>query len=129
MRGGEAGGPTRFACGGRAARSADAPVKMKGRRRAAGILRLFSRLIFGAVAVVVFTLVSIQFARIVNENIAMARSLSAVQQDVAVLREHKRQEERELRRLADPEGAIPEIHDRLHLVRPNEAIIYIKPSH
>lgn len=102
---------------------------MKRRGRAAGIVRLFSRLIFGAVAVVIFTLVSIQFARIVNENIAMARSLSAVEQDVAVLREHKRQEERELRRLADPEGAIPEIHDRLHLVRPNEAIIYVKPSH
>jgi len=101
---------------------------MKQRRRgAAGIVRLFSRLIFGAVAVVVFTLVSIQFARIVNENIAMARSLSEVQNDVASLREHKRAEERELRRLLDPEGAVPEIHDRLHLVRSNEAIIYVKP--
>jgi cell division protein FtsB len=102
---------------------------MKQRRRgASGIVRLFSRLVFGAVAVVVFTLVSIQFARIVNENIAMARSLSSVRQDVAALREHKRQEERELRRLLDPEGAVPEIHDRLHLVRPNEAIIYVKPA-
>lgn len=102
---------------------------MTRRRGAAGILRLFSRLIFGLVAVVVFTLVSIQFARIVNENIAMARSLSAVEQDVATLREHRREEQRELRRLLDPEGAVPEIHDRLHLVRPNEAIIYVKPAH
>ena len=103
---------------------------MKKRRSgAAGVVRLFSRLIFGAVAVVVFTLVSIQFARIVNENIAMARSLSEVQQDVATLQQHKREEERELRRLLDPEGAVPEIHDRLHLVRPNEAIIYVKPQH
>ena len=101
---------------------------MKRRSGAAGIVRLFSRLVFGAVAVVVFTLVSIQFARIVNENIAMAHSLSDVQQDVATLREHKRQEERELRRLMDPEGAVPEIHDRLHLVGPNEAIIYMKPA-
>jgi hypothetical protein len=99
---------------------------MTRRRGAAGILRLFSRLVFGAVAVVVFTLVSIQFARIVNENIAMANSLSQVQQDVSALREHKRREERELHRLLDPEGAVPEIHDRLHLVRANEAIIYIK---
>jgi cell division protein FtsB len=98
------------------------------RTRAAGIVRFFSRLIFGLVAVVVFTLVSIQFARIVNENIAMARSLSSVQQDVYTLREHRRQEERELRRLMDPEGAVPEIHDRLHMVRSNEAIIYIKPA-
>lgn len=101
---------------------------MKRGTRAAGIVRLFSRLIFGLVAVVVFTLVSIQFARIVNENIAMARSLSSVQEDVEALRDHKRREERELRRLMDPEGAIPEIHDRLHLVRPNEAIIYVRPA-
>jgi hypothetical protein len=98
------------------------------RTGAAGILRFFSRLIFGLAAVVVFTLVSIQFARIVNENIAMAHSLSSVQQDVQVLREHRRQDERDLRRLLDPEGAVPEIHDRLHLVRSNEAIIYIKPA-
>lgn len=98
------------------------------RTKAAGIVRVFSRLIFGLVSVVVFTLVSIQFARIVNENVAMARSLSSVRQDVAALREHRRQADRELRRLMDPEGAVPEIHDRLHLVRPNEAIIYIKPA-
>jgi cell division protein FtsB len=98
------------------------------RTRAAGIVRFFSRLIFGLVAVVVFTLVSIQFARIVNENIAMARSLSSVQEDVQTLREHRRREERELRRLLDPEGAVPDIHDRLHMVRANEAIIYIKPA-
>jgi cell division protein FtsB len=101
---------------------------MKRGTRAAGIVRLFSRLIFGLVAVVVFTLVSIQFARIVNENIAMARSLSSVQEDVEALRDHKRREERELRRLMDPEGAVPEIHERLHLVRPNEAIIYVRPA-
>jgi cell division protein FtsB len=98
------------------------------RTRAAGILRFFSRLIFGLVAVVVFTLVSIQFARIVDENVAMAHSLSSVQQDIQTLREHRRQGERQLHRLLDPEGAVPEIHDRLHLVRPNEAIIYIKPA-
>src|SRR5579884_891194 len=101
----------------------------KRRGGAPAIVRLFSRLVVGAVAVVVFTLVSIQFARIVNENIAMARSLSSVEQDVATLREHRRLEERELRRLLDPEGAVPEIHDRLHLVRQNEAIIYVKGAH
>jgi cell division protein FtsB len=98
------------------------------RTRAAGIVRLFSRLIFGLLAVIVFTLVSIQFARVVNENVAMARSLASVQRDVQTLRDHRREEEKELRRLMDPEGAVPEIHDRLHLVRSNEAIIYIKPA-
>ena len=27
------------------------------------------------------------------------------------------------------QSAVPEIHDRLHLVRSNEAIIYVKPQH
>lgn len=101
---------------------------MKRGTRAAGAVRLFSRLLLGLVAVVVFTLVSVQFARIVNQNVAMARSLSGVRRDVSVLRQRKREEERELRRLSDPYGAIPEIHDRLHLVRTNEAIVYVKRS-
>ena len=91
-------------------------------------VRLLRRLAFALVGVVVFTLVSIQFARIVNENIAMARSLSSVRSDVAALRAHRREDELRLRRLVEPEGAVPEIHDRLHLVRPNEAIIFIKPG-
>lgn len=102
---------------------------MKRRTKTAGVLHFFSRLVFGLVAVVVFTLVSIQFARIVHENIAMADSLDSVQQDVSELRQHKHDEERELRRLLDPQGAIPAIHERLHLVRSNEAIIYVKQPH
>jgi len=35
---------------------------------------------------------------------------------------------REIRRLSDPRGAVPEIHDRLHLVGDKEAIIYLKRS-
>ena len=96
------------------------------RKKPAGMLRLFSRLAVAVFGLVLFTLVSVQFARIVNEDIAMARSLASVQRDVAVLRERNRREQREILRLSDPEGAIPEIHDRLHLVQPGEAIIYIK---
>lgn len=96
------------------------------RTRASGALRLLSRLCAGLSAVILFILVSVQFARIVNEDIAMAHSLSSVQRDIADLRSHNRREEREMRRLLDPEGAVPEIHDRLHLVRANEAIIYVK---
>jgi cell division protein FtsB len=94
--------------------------------KAAGMLRFFSRLIFGLVTIVVFGLISIQFARIVHENIVMAHTLASVQQDVRTLRDQREREERQLQRLLDPQGAIPEIHDRLHLVGPNEAIIYVK---
>ena len=99
---------------------------MKRRAGTRGIFRFFGRVTVLGISIVVATLISVQFARIVNQNVAMARSLSAVQRDVQTLRARKREEQRELRRLADPEGSIPAIHDRLHLVRANEAIIYIK---
>ena len=37
-------------------------------------------------------------------------------------------QQRELRRLRDPQGAVPEIHDRLRLVRPNETLIFVFPK-
>jgi hypothetical protein len=101
---------------------------MRRQRANAGILRLLGRLLFSVVALVVFILVSVQFARIVNENMAMARTLSSTDSDVATLREHQRRAQRELRRLLDPEGAVPDIHERLRLVRSGEAIIYLQPS-
>lgn len=91
-----------------------------------GGLRLFSRLLAGFVALVLFTLVSIQFERVLNENIAMAHSLSSITRNVSALRLRKAREEREIRQLSDPEGAIPEIHQRLQLLRRNEAIIYLR---
>ena len=99
------------------------------RTRQAGAVRLFSRLAVCIFSLVVVTLISVQFARIVNEDIAMANSLSSVRHDVAVLRARNDQERREIHRLLDPAGAVPEIHDRFHLVFPNEAIIYLKPAH
>lgn len=103
--------------------SKNRPVK----KRPALLFRFFSRLAVAAMVLVVLGLVSIQFARIVNENVAMARSLSSAQRDIVALQQRKRTEQREIRRLMDPRGAVPEIHDRLHLVAPNETIIYVKP--
>ncbi len=97
------------------------------KKRAAQAFRFFSRLAVAAMTLVVLALVSIQFARIVDANVAMARSLSSVQKDIGTLQHRKRSEQREIRRLNDPQGAVPEIHDRLHLVGPNETIIYVKP--
>jgi hypothetical protein len=56
----------------------------------------------------------------------MARDLHAAQRDVAALKVHRLEQDRRIRRLSDPRGAIPEIHDRLHLVGDKEAIIYLK---
>lgn len=81
-----------------------------------------------AVVILVLTLVGVQFARVVGENVAMANELNHVSSDISELQKHRDEELRELHRLADPEGAIPEIHDRLRLVRPNEAIIFLSPA-
>lgn len=76
-----------------------------------------------------FTFVSLQFAHVINENIAMASSLSSVQDEIAQLRAHRHHQELQIRRLNDLEGAVPEIHDRLRLVRPDEELIFVKPQH
>jgi len=101
---------------------------MSRRKRQNAAMRLVGRAVVVIVAAVLFTLVSIQFARIIDENIAMAHSLTTVENDVQMLRSRRAMQLREMRRLSDPDGSVPEIHDRLHLVRPNEAIIYLRPS-
>jgi len=101
---------------------------VKRNPRTSGFLHLASRLGVGAFAAIVFLLVGVQFTRVIGENVAMAQQLASVRSDIDVLEARKRTELRELRRLADPEGAIPEIHDRLRLVREKEAIVFIKPS-
>ena len=80
------------------------------------------------VALLVFTLMGVQFARVIGENVAMANELSGVNRDITALQARKAVQLRELRRLRDPDGPVPEIHDRLRLVRPNEAIIFVSPA-
>jgi cell division protein FtsB len=91
------------------------------------ILRSLGRLGVAALALLVFTLIAIQFARVIDENVALASELSATQHEVGELEAHRAWQMRQLRRLQDPQGAIPEIHDRLRLVRPNESIVFVSP--
>lgn len=98
------------------------------RRRASYLLRLAGRITTVALALLVVTLVAIQFARAIGENLTASHELSAVRADIASLRRRRDDQRLEMRRLADPQGAIPEIHDRLRLVRPNEALIFVSPQ-
>lgn len=100
----------------------------KRRVRAALLLRLFGRMAAAGVAVLVFTLVAIQFARVIDQNVALANALNATQSEINVLEARRASQLRQLHRLEDPEGAVPEIHDRLRLVRPNEAIVFVRPN-
>jgi cell division protein FtsB len=102
--------------------------QLKRRTRAQLVLRFAGRLTAAVLALLISTLVGVQFARAIGENVAMAGDLSSVQGDIVSLKKRLAAQRRELARLQDPQGAIPEIHDRLRLVRPNEVIIFVSPA-
>jgi septal ring factor EnvC (AmiA/AmiB activator) len=89
------------------------------------LLRLGRRLAFALVAACALGFVLVQFSGIVAKNVAMARSVSDAQTEIASLERRAREQQRTLRRLETPEGAIPEIHAKLRLVGPHEEIIYV----
>jgi cell division protein FtsB len=97
-------------------------------KRARPVLRAAGRLLAAAVVLLLVVLVVVQFARAIGDDVAAERQLSAIRADIAALQRERAEQQRELRRLRDPEGAIPEIHDRLRLVRSNEAIIFVSPQ-
>ncbi len=101
---------------------------MTSAARSRARLKLFTRIGTILICVTVFALVIVQYAHVIGRNIGMVRSLHSVQNDVKVLQGRKRWQKREIMRLSDPAGSIPEIHERLHLVRPNETIIYLRSA-
>lgn len=90
--------------------------------------RLLTRALTTLAALLVFGLVAVQFARVIRDNVALAGDLSHTKSEIGALQARKEWQLRELRRLEDPEGAVPDIHDRLRLVRRNEAIIFVSPA-
>jgi hypothetical protein len=89
------------------------------------LLRVAGRCI---VAVVIFScamLVAVQYWRLVEQKLALSAQYGEAQNDVASLRALRAHQWNEIRRLSDPQGAIPEIHDRLRMVGKNEALIYV----
>ena len=98
------------------------------KRRVSPVLRIAGRITAVGIALLVVALVAVQFARAIGENLAAVHELSSIRLDITGLEKRRDDQQRELRRLRDPQGAIPEIHDRLRLVRPNEAIIFVSPA-
>jgi cell division protein FtsB len=90
-------------------------------------VRVLGRLTAVAIGVLVLLLVGVQFARIVGQNVAMAEELNSIRSDVSSLEKRRIQQLREMHRLEDPEGAVPEIHDRLRMVGAKETIIFVSP--
>jgi hypothetical protein len=102
-------------------------TESKRRVRASLLLRLTGRLGAVALGLLVFTLIAIQFARVIDQNVALANALNATNADIGKLTARRAWQLHQLRRLENPEGVVPEIHDRLRLVGPNEAIVFVSP--
>jgi hypothetical protein len=96
------------------------------RRAAAQGLRLAGRLVALAAIAGGLALVGVQFAGIVEKNVAMANDVRASRAEIAALQAREREQRLTLRRLSSAEGAVPEIHERLRLVGPNEELIYVR---
>lgn len=90
------------------------------------LLAWFARLGVTAIGGTFAVLVAVQYARIVERNIAYIQQVHAVESDIGALQAKRDEQLRRIQRLSDPRGAIPEIHDRLHFVGDHEAIIYLK---
>lgn len=97
-------------------------------RSARSVVRFAGRVTATILALLVLSLVAIQFARAIGENVQAARELASLRADISALERRRNEQQRELVRLRDPQGAIPEIHDRLRLVGPNEALIFVSPQ-
>ncbi len=104
---------------------ADRKEQLKRTRR---VLRLAGRVTGAAILFLISTLIGAQYVRAIGENLAAVHELASIRADITTLEKRRDEQQRELLRLRDPEGAIPEIHDRLRLVRPNEALIFISPQ-
>jgi len=90
------------------------------------LVRLGAR--FGALLFVgvLALMIAVQYGHIIRRNVSFALQLRNVQADIATLEQKRIAQQREIARLSDPVGAIPEIHDRLHLVGDHEEIIYLR---
>lgn len=98
-------------------------------KRSTGIVRLIGRIGAVGIAGVFLALVTLQFVRITGQNMALAHTLRDVEGEVRALEAKRLVQLRTIARLSDIHGAIPEIHERLHLVGDHEAIIYLKRTH
>jgi hypothetical protein len=90
------------------------------------LLRTLARLGVVGIGGTFAILIGVQYARIVERNVAYMQQVHDVELDVSALEAKRDEQLRQIVRLSDPQGAIPEIHDRLHLVGDHEAIIYLK---
>lgn len=88
--------------------------------------RLATRVLAVGAGLAVLALFGAQCFRVISMNLDLAHRLASVRSERAELLADNVRLRTRIRRLQTPDGAIPEIHDVLHLVRPHEEIIYLQ---
>ena len=92
---------------------------MKGLRVAARVSVLAAMLTVGS-------LVAVQYEAIVVRYLSLRHQVEDSRAEFQALEAKLHKQNNDVRRLSDPRGAIPEIHERLKEFGPNEEMIYIK---
>jgi hypothetical protein len=88
--------------------------------------RLAARFSVFAAVIAVGSLVAVQYEGIVVRYMTLSHEVDASRAQIAALQSKLVKQRNDVRRLRDPNGAIPEIHDRLKEVGPNEEIIILR---
>jgi len=87
---------------------------------------LTGRLALAALVLGVLAVIGIQFEGIIAKNVAVAAELRSSRERIASLVAREGQQRRTIARLRSPLGVVPEIHEKLRLVGPNEEIIFVR---
>lgn len=90
------------------------------------IARLATRLGMLVAAVTVCSLVAVQYEGIVVHYLALKHEVDDSRAAISGLEAKLAKQRNDVRRLQDPAGAVPEIHDRLKEFGPNEEVIYLR---
>lgn len=67
----------------------------------------------------------VQSVRVIERNVAVSHEVQAEDEQITILQTRKADELRAIARLQRPDGAIPEIHNRLKYAADNEAVVFV----
>jgi hypothetical protein len=90
------------------------------------LARLAARLSVLAAVVTVGSLVAVQYESLAVRYLSLRSEVNESRAGIAALQAKLIKQQNDVRRLSDPQGAVPEIHDRLKEFGPDEEMIYLR---
>jgi len=90
------------------------------------IRRVATRVSVLAAVVTVCSLVAVQYEGILARYLSLQHQVDDSRSQITALEAKLVKQKNDIRRLRDPRGAIPEIHDRLKEFGPDEEMIYLR---